>query len=204
MTGHRICCALPTNLSLSTLWSVELVQYTNSTDKMVQNSGTKSSHMSLGEGRQNEHLAGSCVPTQAQVHMFEPSADKKSMSVPLLLRSLTVSTLPNTHKSSTPSHWLFHDIIRCFCECLFSFVSFSDTHTLYSSIKCLSFWAFHSFLTPCIILLQHIFSLMSMSIQAETQHQSGCFLRVSSWWLRNVWIPHRIWGEEKGQKGKER
>lgn len=72
---------------------VELAWYTNS--KMVQNSGIKSSHMSWTRDartgissiwQRNLELCSWLV------HMFQPSVDKKSMSVFLLLLSLTVST----------------------------------------------------------------------------------------------------------------
>lgn len=54
-------------------WLVELAWNTNSIEKTVQNSGTKSSHMSSGERRQNrdkQHLAVSCVPVWCKCTCF--------------------------------------------------------------------------------------------------------------------------------------
>lgn len=100
MDGHGVCHRLPTDFYFHLVkgtWLVELVWFTNSKDEMVQNSGTKPSHMSWSrEARtwDKQHLAAdlelcSCL---VQVHMFRLSVDKKSMSVFLLLLSLTVNT----------------------------------------------------------------------------------------------------------------
>lgn len=120
MTGHGVCCVLPTAFHFHTAkgtWLVELAWYTNSADEMVQNSGTKSSHMSFGDRcqhRDKQHLAVSCVPAWGKCTCFD--WEQRVKAYEFLLLSLTVFVLLNTHKSHAPSHCLFRDVIKCFSD----------------------------------------------------------------------------------------
>lgn len=120
MTGHGVCCVLPTAFHFHTAkgtWLVEVAWYTNSADEMVQNSGTKSSHMSFGERcqhRDKQHLAVSCVPAWGKCTCFD--WEQRVKAYELLLLCLTVFVFLNTHKSHAPSHCLFRDVIKCFSD----------------------------------------------------------------------------------------
>lgn len=120
MTGHGVCCVLPTAFHFHTAkgtWLVELAWYTNSADEMVQNSGTTSSHMSFGDRcqhRDKQHLAVSCVPAWGKCTCFD--WEQRVKAYEFLLLSLTVFVLLNTHKSHAPSHCLFRDVIKCFSD----------------------------------------------------------------------------------------
>lgn len=95
-------------------WLVELVWYTNSKCEMVPNSGTKSSHMSWSREARTG-ISGiwqrtwSCVPAWCKCIWFNLLWTRKACQCFFCFLALL-----NTHKSWTPSHWLFHDIIKCF------------------------------------------------------------------------------------------
>lgn len=81
MTGHEVCHGSPTvsyfHLVKGT-WLVELAQYTNSKDEMVQN--TKSSHMSWGRDARKGITAFGSGPG-ATAHVLTECGQEKHVSV---------------------------------------------------------------------------------------------------------------------------
>lgn len=149
MTGHGVCCVLPTAFHFHTAkgtWLVELAWYTNSADEMVQNSGTTSSHMSFGDRcqhRDKQHLAVSCVPAWGKCTCFD--WEQRVKAYEFLLLSLTVFVLLNTHKSHAPSHCLFRDVIKCFSDAQCSSTPppfFPVLHVLFTAPSLVAFLLF--------------------------------------------------------------
>lgn len=175
---------------------------------MVENIGTKSSHMSrLRDARtgisgvwqwtrrcvcvwcRSSHVSTECGQ---ETHVGVSSSCSCLSQLALWKHPYILNTLSLTFPWH---HQMFPRISSPHTS--LSFVPLPHSHLLFF----LQMFIFHSFFVDLLhnfCRSKHFSDVRGTFSWEETQQQNECFLRGGAWWPRNVGITHWIWGEEEG------